>query len=94
MEESSQTTTSIGTTDEQPTAAISPAAPVSAVDLTYQPLPTPEVMTYQLRSGYSVQLEMKVTAGDVLTSTLLAFLIVVVLTIFFHWLILGRRGNG
>lgn len=55
------------------------------------PIPTTDTVVYKLRSGYDLQLKMEVTAGEVIISTLLAFLIITILVMFFHKLILGGR---
>lgn len=74
---------------------MSPDTPSNDVtEATYGALtdPIPNTIVYKLRSGYDLNFKLEVTAGDVIVSTLLAFLIVTILIMFFHKLILGRRG--
>jgi hypothetical protein len=77
------------TQSDMPTATPEALTLSAAVDPV--PSPTAETIVYKLRSGYDLQFKLEVTAGDVLISTLLAFLIITILVMFFHKLILGGR---
>lgn len=99
--EKPEATTDTGATTEAPAAPPNPETPTeqtgqtdAAVTDAEAPAAKEEMpITYSTYTGNSFVLVVKheMTLGDLLTCTLLAFLVVVQLIIFFHRLIMGGR---